>query len=223
MIRPLRQTRIRIAPTRHAASAPVGSEPGPRDRFSNSRAEDAALAVLGRVARQGEFWECSGVEQKHLGIIEKHLGTADLGEAVDAFVKLFEFEKERTACPTSRANLVYPKLADMARPGEPIGSVVEAYRRLVPFERQRQPLDDWRHALDSLEQINAQMKDGEDRQFLVNLFTRDPNGFSQNLAHRRESDRKAVREMARDPLPKATVDERLDWILVGDHAVEVAD
>jgi hypothetical protein len=150
----------------------------PAETFQASDPKEAALENLGGIARRGEFWDCGGVKEKHLGIIQDSLRPQeDVLEATDAFVKLFDVYDSKTAAPTTPTNRAWPKLAAMAQPGESMGTVVEAFSQLVGFESQRQLLDGVRHGMRSMENINDKLETGGDRLALVSEFKQDPDGF----------------------------------------------
>lgn len=179
-----------------------------------------ALETLRGIARQGEFWECSGVEQKHLDVIEANRGDAPLDETVDAFVTLFEAVKKRKAAPTSHTNRLFENLAPTRRPGERMSDVVVAFQTLYSFHRDTHLLDDRieKAAVESLGTISECMQEGDDRQIALKLYMQGPETFPQRLAEYREKNRASIERMAA-PQAAGLIDEKLDWILVGDCEV----
>ena len=150
-------------------------------QLQDTNPRESALGMLDGIAKRGEFWDCGGVKENHLSVIEESLRPKeDLLEATEAFVSLFETYKGKMAAPTTPTNQAWPKLAAMARPGESMKSVVANFADLVGFESKRQLLDGARHGMRSMENINAQLKPEDDRTQAVSEFKKDPDAFFQS-------------------------------------------
>lgn len=182
-------------------------------------AKNPAIEVLSTIARRGEFWECVGVEQTHLGVVESSMQPGDdVVEMSKVMVDLFEEEKRHTACPTSAVNRSFPALAELRRPGEPMADLVEDYKRLIPFERERKYIDAPRNALATMKEISEHLGPYDNRHFCVTMFMQDPGHFADNLERYHQENRGKVEELVAAP---REVDFQLepDWLSI--NAIEV--
>lgn len=165
----------------HSQPKDLKFRPGETVELGSMDLKNQSLEILGGIAKRGEFWDCGGVKENHLAIIEKNLRPQEsLLEATEAFADLFEVYKDKSAAPTTPTNLAWPKLAAMAGSGESMKSVVSSFADLVGFESERQLIDGARHGMRSMENIHAELKPGEDRRQAIQRFKQDPDAFFES-------------------------------------------
>ncbi|MBI3930179.1 MAG: hypothetical protein HY319_31875 [Armatimonadetes bacterium] len=173
---------------------------------------------LDALARRGEFWETYGVGRRQAEILRQKVpaGT-DLDQAVDVFEHLFEVEARHAACPTSQAERVYLQLLRLARTPEEVPQLVEAYEKLLPFERERLLIDESRHAVEALERIGASRLEFESWSQNVAEYMKGPEAYPElklRQAEQREKSRREAIELS-TAAANATILKTDQWIRVG--------